>query len=214
MSQSPAISIDVMGGDLGPGPLIAGIARLARRRPGLRYLLHGPEDVLEPLVRRRMAGIEAEVRHCPDTVRMDDLPGRAIRERRESSMWGALDAVRRGEARVAVSAGNTGALLAMSVLQLRKAPGVVRPAIAVHWPAARPEGYNTVLDVGADLRSEPEQLAQYAVMGAEYARLSFGLARPRVGLLNLGTEETKGPERLHRTAELIAAAARADASFT
>jgi glycerol-3-phosphate acyltransferase PlsX len=204
MSPTPAISIDVMGGDRGPAPLIAGIARLAKRRPGLHFLLHGPEDALAPLVRRKLCGVSVDLRHCPDTVRMDDQPSRALRERRESSMWRALEAVKGGEARVAVSAGNTGALLAMSVLLLRKGEGVIRPAIAVHWPAGRPEGWNTVLDVGADIRADPEQLAQYAVMGAEYARLSFGLATPQVGLLNIGSEETKGPERLHRAAELVA----------
>ncbi len=206
MTDTPVIAIDLMGGDRGPAPLIAGLMRIAKARPALRFLLHGPEDEIKPLLRRSLLG-RAEIRHCPDTVRMDDAPARTLRDRRESSMWGAVEAVARGEAQVAVSAGNTGALLAMSVFHLRKAPGVVRPAIAVHWPADRAEGFNTVLDVGADIRAEPVQLAQYAVMGAEYARLSFGLALPRVGLLNIGAEDTKGPERLRETGALIAAAA-------
>ncbi len=207
MTREPVIAIDLMGGDRGPAPLLAGLSRIARARPGLRFLLHGPEAELAPLVRRRGLARRASLRDCPDTVRMDDHPARTLRDRRQSSMWGALEAVARGEAQVAVSAGNTGALLAMSVFHLKKAPGVVRPAIAVHWPADRAEGFNTVLDVGADLRAEPAQLAQYAVMGAEYARLSFGLARPRVALLNVGAEEIKGPDRLRETGRLIAEAA-------
>jgi glycerol-3-phosphate acyltransferase PlsX len=215
MTGSPVISIDAMGGDRGPAQAVAGLARVLKKAPGARFLVHGDAEVLRPLLARRRALAEAsEIRHAPDTVRMDERPSRALREKRQSSMWHALEAVRSGEASVAVSAGNTGALLAMSVLILRKAPGVDRPAIAVHWPADRPEGYNTVLDVGADLRADPHQLAQYAVMGAEYARVSLGIAHPRVGLLNLGTEPTKGPEELREAAALIGAlAGRPEAAF-
>jgi len=215
MTPSPVISIDAMGGDGGPAQAVAGLARVIRKAPGLRFLLHGDRAVLEPLLARRPAVAAcAEIRHADDAVRMDDQPARAIRDRRGSSMWRALEAVRDGEAGVAISAGNTGALLAMSVLILRKAPGVDRPAIAVHWPADRPEGYNTVLDVGADLKADAHHLAQYAIMGAEYARLSLHIAEPRVGLLNLGTEPNKGPEELRHAARLIeAAAAREGAGF-
>ncbi|MEM9147578.1 MAG: phosphate acyltransferase PlsX [Pseudomonadota bacterium] len=212
MDPASAISIDVMGADGGPGPLIAGLARLARKRPDLRFLLFGRADAVAPLLRRRGLTDKCDLRDCPDVVRMDDQPARTLRERRQSSMWCALEAVKSGEARVAVSAGNTGALLAMSVFQLRKAPGVARPAIAVHWPAERPEEYNTVLDMGADIRADALQLAQYALMGAEYARLSLGQETPRVALLNVGTEELKGPEILHEAAALIAAIASKDAA--
>ncbi|MEO0623926.1 MAG: phosphate acyltransferase PlsX [Pseudomonadota bacterium] len=214
MTPASAISIDVMGADAGPGPLIAGLARLARKQPDLRFLLFGRLAEIAPLVRRRGLSDRCEIRDCTDVVRMDDQPARTLRERRESSMWRALEAVKSGEARVAVSAGNTGALLAMSVLLLRKAPGVARPAIAVHWPAERPEGYNTVLDVGADIRADPMHLTQYAVMGAEYARLSLNIETPRVALLNLGTEETKGPEHLREAAEMISTAAATTRRFT
>ncbi len=214
MAAGTVLSVDAMGGDHGPEPLVAALARSLRRRPGLRVLLHGPADSLAPLVaRHRALAGRCEIRHAPDRVAMDDLPSRALRERRDSSMWRAIEAVRAGEARAALSAGNTGALLAMSVLLLRKAQKSVRPAIAVHWPAARAEGSTTVLDVGADIRAEPAHLAQYAVMGAEYARLSFDLAAPRVGLLNLGAEETKGPEHLRIAAELIRRAAEATGRF-
>jgi len=207
------ISIDLMGGDRGPAPLIAGLARVIRKNPDLRFLLYGRESVVGPLLSRRPALAErCELHDCPDEVRMDDKPSETLRRRRDSSMWQAIDAVREGRAGVVVSAGNTGALMAMAVLLLRKASGVTRPAIAVQWPANRPEAYNIVLDVGADFRAEPANLAQYAVMGAEYARISLGLARPRVGLLNLGTEETKGPQALRDAAALIEAAAAKDAA--
>ena len=216
MTAERVISIDAMGGDLGPGPVAAGLARVAAKAPGLSFLVHGPEDVLAPLVaRRRALKGRVEIRHAPERVAMDAQPSKALRARAGSSMWSALEAVRAGEAGVAVSAGNTGALLAMAVLSLRKAQGVGRPAIAVHWPALRPEGYTTVLDVGADIRADPSHMAQYALMGAEYARLSLGIEAPRVGVLNLGTEPTKGPPALAEAAgRIAAAAARPGARFS
>ena len=215
MSPSTVISIDAMGGDLGPGPVVAGLARVLRKRPDLRFVLHGPRETLEPLLaRRRVIAAACELRHAPHVVPMEELPSRALRNRRDSSMWQALETVRRGEAGVAVSAGNTGALMAMAVISLRKARGVGRPAIAVHWPAARPEQFTTVLDVGADIRADPVHMAQYALMGAEYARLSLAIEHPRVGVLNLGTEPTKGPPELREAAERIeAAAARPGSGF-
>lgn len=207
MTAASAISIDVMGADAGPGPLIAGLARVAKAQPDLRFILFGRAAEVAPMLKKRGLTERCELRDCADVVRMDDQPARTLRERRGSSMWRSLEAVKSGEARVAVSAGNTGALLAMSVFLLRKAPGIARPAIAVHWPAERSSGYNTVLDMGADIRADPAQLAQYAVMGAEYARLSLGVERPDVALLNVGSEETKGPEHLRDAARLIEAAA-------
>ena len=215
MTASTVISIDAMGGDLGAGPVVAGLARVAAKAPALRFLLHGPEAELSQLVeRRKVLSGRCEIRHAPDRVAMEAQPSRALRARKGSSMWSALEAVRAGEAGVAVSAGNTGALLAMAVLSLRKARGVGRPAIAVHWPALRAEGYTTVLDVGADIRADPVHMAQYALMGAEYARLSLGIDCPRVGVLNLGTEPTKGPAALADAGERIAAAAaRSEGAF-
>jgi len=210
MTRDTVISIDAMGGDHGPGAIVSGMLRALDPDPELHFILHGDSEVIGPLIERHSKLADCcSLRHAPDVVDMADQPSRALRERRDSSMWQAVQTVRRGEAGVAISAGNTGALLAMSVMALHKAPGVDRPAIAVHWPAARAEGYTTVLDVGADLRADPEHLAQYAVMGAEYARLCFGLARPRVGLLNLGTEPSKGPEALREAARRIAATAAA-----
>jgi glycerol-3-phosphate acyltransferase PlsX len=121
-------------------------------------------------------------------------------------MWHALSAVAKGEAKVAISAGNTGALMAMAIFLLRKAPGIDRPAIAVNWPSRAPHGFNIVLDMGADVRADARNLLQYAVMGAEYAHLNFGIERPRVGILNMGTEPGKGPQELREAVALIEAA--------
>ncbi|MEL6264578.1 MAG: phosphate acyltransferase PlsX [Pseudomonadota bacterium] len=218
MSQGQVIAIDAMSGDAGPAPVVAGLARALRHLPDTRFLICGDEaEIGRQLARRRNAGLAGRVtlRHAPDVIRMDDLPTRALRTRRESSMWAALRAVRDGEAAVALSPGNTGALMLLALIILRRAPGIDRPAIAVHWPACQPHGFNTVLDVGADVRAEPRTLVQYAVMGAEYARLSFGLARPTVGLLNIGTEAHKGNEDLRLATETLGAiAGEADAPFT
>jgi glycerol-3-phosphate acyltransferase PlsX len=210
------ISIDAMGGDRGPGPVVAGMAISARKNPDIRFIVHGDEQALTRLLRRRPGlSDRVEVRHAPETVPMDAKPSRIMRKARGTSMMGALQAVASGEASVAVSCGNTGALMAVSMLALRRAPGVDRPAIAVFWPSTGPAGHNIVLDVGADIRAEPKNLLQYAVMGAEYARLGLEIPRPRVGLLNVGSEESKGGEDLHRAAELIAAAAiRPGAEFS
>ena len=204
MSASTVISIDAMGGDKGPEPVLAGLELALKEQPDLRFILHGDEAVLAPeLGNRPRLAAACELRHAAGAIRMDDKPARALREGRDSSMWHALKTVAGGDATVAVSSGNTGALMAMAMFVLRRAPGVDRPAIAVQWPAATPHGFNIVLDMGADVRADAENLLQYAVMGAEYAQLNFGLARPRVGILNVGTEETKGPEELRTAAGLI-----------
>jgi glycerol-3-phosphate acyltransferase PlsX len=215
MTARTVISIDAMGGDLGPGPVVAGLARVSARAPDLRFILHGPEEKLAPLLaRRRALADRCEIRHAPHVVAMDVQPSRALRARKGSSMWQALEAVREGAAGCAVSAGNTGALMAMAMLSLKRAEGIGRPAIAVHWPAMLSEGYTTVLDVGADIRADPTHMAQYAIMGSEYARLSLGIETPRVGLLNIGTEPTKGPPELRVAAERIAEAAeRSNGAF-
>ncbi|TYO91577.1 phosphate acyltransferase PlsX [Oceanicella actignis] len=209
------ISIDAMGGDRGPAAVVAGMAKAARHDPDLRFIVHGDEAELRRLLRRR-SGLAArvELRHAEGEVSMDDKPSRVMRNARGTSMLGAIDAVARDEAGAAVSCGNTGALIALSVLRLRRAPGVDRPAIAVFWPSRNPAGYNIVLDVGADIRADPHNLLQYAVMGAEYARLGLRLDKPRVGLLNVGSEAHKGgAERGQASALIGARAAEPGAGF-
>jgi glycerol-3-phosphate acyltransferase PlsX len=207
MSRSTVISIDAMGGDRGPAPILTGMARVLAGNPNLHFIVHGDEEKLgELLSRRDSLRSHCEIRHAPKVVSMSEKPSRALRDGRDSSMWRALETVARGEAKVAISSGNTGALMAMAIFILRKAPGIDRPAIAVNWPSRAPHGYNTVLDAGADVRADPRNLLQYAVMGAEYAHLNFGIERPRVGLLNVGTEPSKGPQDLRDAATLIEAA--------
>lgn len=209
------ISVDAMGGDQGPATVVAGVYASARKNPDIGFILHGPKDELDRLVARRRGLAErCEIRHAPQVVSMEDKPSHVVRHGRETSMWSALESVRNGEATVCVSCGNTGALMLMSVMRLRKLPGIFRPAIAVMWPSQNPQGHNIMLDGGADIRADAKDLMQYALMGASYARNGFGLARPRIGLLNVGTEEHKGRAELKEAHDLIAANARiADFEF-
>lgn len=203
-ASDPVISVDAMGGDRGPATVVAGLDRCARETRDLRFLLHGPEEVLTPLVARRasLAG-RCEVRHAAKAVAMSDKPSVALRRAQGTSMWSALTAITAGEAQAAVSCGNTGALMAMATMRLRRAEGVDRPAIAVFWPSRTGSGHTIVLDVGADVRADPQALAQFAAMGAEYARVALDLDRPRVGLLNVGSEEGKGRPELQEASRLI-----------
>ena len=209
-ADSPIISVDAMGGDRGPSAVVAGLAKALRADPELRFRLHGPEGELAPLLRRR-AELEKRcaVTHAESFIGMEEAPRQALRRAGETSMWSALDAVASGEAHSAVSCGNTGALMLMSVQRLGVAEGVDRPAIAVFWPSRAAGGFNIVLDAGGDLRADPGSLAEYAAMGAEYARVGLALERPRVGLLNVGSEETKGRSELREARRLIADAAEA-----
>ncbi len=203
------ISVDAMGGDHGPWTVVAGIARSARKNPELDFILHGPEPELTRLVaRRRALRGRCTIRHAEGVVAMTDKPSQVMRHGRDTSMWSALESVREGEATVAVSCGNTGALMALSMIRLRKLPGVNRPAIAILWPSRNKQGFNVMLDVGADIRADAQDLLQYALMGASYARNGLALPCPRIGLLNVGTEEHKGRAELKEAHDLIEASAR------
>jgi glycerol-3-phosphate acyltransferase PlsX len=201
------LSIDAMGGDKGPAPIVAGLARFLKERPAARIILHGEEAQLRDLVRKRRIGDSVTVRHAADVVSMADKPSNVLRQGRNSSMWSAIEAVRAGEAQVCVSCGNTGALMAISMVRLRKVDGVNRPAIACLWPSRNASGFNIMLDAGADIRADQDDLLMYALMGASYARNSMGLTRPRVGLLNVGVEDHKGRAELKVAQDLIAKAA-------
>ena len=202
------LSIDAMGGDRGPATVVAGIARSARKNPDIDFIVHGPKDELERLIaRRRGLSERCTIRDASGVVTMHDKPSQVVRHGKDTSMWSALDSVRDGEAEVCVSCGNTGALMALSMMRLRKLPGVNRPAIAVLWPSRNPQGFNVMLDVGADIRADEKDLLQYALMGASYARNGMHLDRPRIGLLNVGTEEHKGRTELKAAHELITRAA-------
>lgn len=212
MTQDPGnritISVDAMGGDQGPSSVVEGCALSAAKNSEIAFILHGDQAVLEPLVSRKsiLAG-RVRVQHSPDVVQMDDKPAQVMRRGRNTSMWSALTSVRENEAKAAVSCGNTGALMAVAMLRLRKLSGVHRPAIACLWPSRGESGFNTMLDVGADVRADEESLLQYALMGAAYYRNAFDAPRPRVGLLNVGTEDHKGRAEIKEAARLIADAA-------
>ncbi len=202
------ISVDAMGGDRGPATVVAGLQAVAASDPEPGFILHGPEEELRPLVaRHRALAGRVEIRDAREVVSMEDKPSQVMRKGQKTSMWSAIDSVRDHEAEVAVSCGNTGALMAVSMLRLRKLKGVNRPAIACLWPSRNRGGFNIMLDVGADIRADECDLTQYALMGASYARNGLGLARPRIGLLNVGTEEHKGRPELKAASELIARAA-------
>jgi len=208
--QRIVISVDAMGGDRGPAEVVAGVADAATRNPDLGVILHGDESALGPLLQHH-AGLAGRcvISHAPRVVTMTDKPSQVMRHGAGTSMWSCIDCVRDGAAAAAVSCGNTGALMAVAMLRLRKLPGVNRPAICCLWPSRNPGGFNLMLDVGADIKAEPQDFVQYATMGASYARNGLSLERPRVGLLNVGTEEHKGRAELKLAHDQIAAAAEA-----
>ncbi|MGE7369867.1 phosphate acyltransferase PlsX [Neorhizobium sp. NPDC001467] len=197
------ISIDAMGGDAGPAVVIPGAAKALERHPDATFLIFGQKDACEPLLAHYPKLREKSVfHHCEVAVGMDEKPSAALRRGRNvSSMWRAIDAVKIGEADVAVSAGNTGALMAMAKLCLRMLDGVDRPAIAGIWPTLR--GESIVLDIGATIGADAQQLLDFSVMGGAMARALFEIERPTVGLLNVGVEEVKGQEEVKEAGRLI-----------
>jgi glycerol-3-phosphate acyltransferase PlsX len=198
------LSIDAMGGDSGAAAVLAGCALARKRHPDVRFLLHGDEAVLKPLlVHRRLLSQSSEIRHVPGVVAMAEKPSQALRRGRNTSMWHAVDAVARRECAVAVSAGNTGALMAISMFRIGLIEGISRPAIAVLWPTKR--GQSIVLDVGANAGCDAQQLVDFAVMGEAFARAIFGIERPTVGLLNIGEEDMKGIESVKRAGQILRA---------
>ncbi len=153
MDQSLTVSIDAMGGDAGPGIVVDALVRSAQRHPGVRFLLHGDEAQLKPLLEKRGKLSEiTEIRHSAERVRMEEKPSIALRRGRNTSMWRAIECVAKKEAEVAISAGNTGALMAMSMYQLGVIEGIERPAIAALWPTKKAQ--SIVLDVGANIGTE------------------------------------------------------------
>ncbi len=192
-----------MGGDQGPDMVIPGAALSAVRHPELRFLLVGDRSRIAPLLERHpKLKDRSEIIHTDVFVTMDAKPSQALRQGRgKSSMWLTIEAVRSGAADTAVSAGNTGALMAMARFVLKTMPGISRPAIAAIWPTMRSE--SVVLDVGATIGADATQLVEFAVMGEAMARCLFGLEKPTVGLLNVGVEEIKGVEQLKEAHRIL-----------
>lgn len=206
-NASRVLSVDAMGGDQGPATVVAGLSKFLNKEPKARAILHGPKAELDALVAKNGIGDRVTIHDAAEVVKMSDKPSHVLRHGKKTSMWSAIEAVRSHQAAVAISCGNTGGLMAMSMLRLRKAEGVNRPAIACLWPSRNPSGFNVMLDAGADIRADQDDLLTYALMGASYARNGLDIARPRVGLLNVGTEEHKGRAELKVAHELIADAA-------
>ena len=203
MGSGPRIAIDAMGGDVGPAVMVAGAALAYKRRDDLSFVLFGDGARLEAeLAGQADLAAVSEVVHCDDVIAAEDKPSQAIRRAKTTSMGRAIAAVKAGTAHAAVSGGNTGALMAMAKLALRTMPGIDRPALAALLPTLG-ENDLVMLDLGANTESDARNLVQFAVMGAAYSRVVLDLERPRVQLLNIGTEEMKGTDELKDAAAIL-----------
>jgi glycerol-3-phosphate acyltransferase PlsX len=192
-----------MGGDSGPTAMIAGASRALKRDSSLQFLVFGDEALVKAEI-ARFANLDAAVTivHSPEAIGASEKPSQAIRRARTTSMGMAINAVKDGQADAALSRGNTGALMAMSKLALRTMPGIDRPALAALLPTLGEQDC-VMLDLGANTECDAQNLVQFAVMGSAYARTVLGVSKPRVKLLNIGTEELKGTDELKAAAALL-----------
>lgn len=205
MSQPLTIALDAMGGDNAPEIVIDGAARARERFPNVRFLLFGDQSRIEPLLdaHAKLRDVVTVI-HTEDYVSSEEKPSIALRQGRQSSMQLAINAVKDGEAAGVVSAGNTGALMAMSKISLKTLPGIARPAIVALLPTRL--GESVMLDLGANVECDADNLVQFGMLGAAYARTVLGRERPTVGLLNVGAEEAKGGEHVQQAAALFRSA--------
>src|ERR1700689_2948482 len=203
MPDKVRIALDAMGGDHGPAVVVSGAALALQHHPESEFLFFGNAAQVAPLVDAQPAlKAASQIVHTEVAVSMDAKPSQALRYGRwKSSMWLAIEAVKKGDADVAVSGGNTGALMAMAKFELKMLRGIERPAIAALWPTLR--GESIVLDLGASIGADAEHLVNLAVMGAAMARILFGIKRPTVGLLNIGVEEVKGLEPVREAGRIL-----------
>lgn len=214
MTVPSRIAVDAMGGDEGIAVMLAGAARARRRFDGMEFLLVGDEPrIRDALKAHPNLAAACEIVHAAEVVAADAKPSQAIRRAKTTSMGIAIDLVKQGRAGAAVSSGNTGALMAMAKLSLRTMAGIDRPALAALMPSL---GANdtVMLDLGANTEVDERNLVQFAVMGAAYARTALDLARPRVALLNIGTEEMKGTDSIRDAAAQLRAAKHLPLEFT
>lgn len=202
VDEAPRIALDAMGGDGGPAIMVAGAAIARARDSGLRFILFGDEVAIRAELQHHPLLADSTVVHCDDVITGDDKPSQAIRRTKTSSMGAAILAVKDGRAQAALSAGNTGALMAMAKLSLRTMHGIDRPALAALLPTL---GANdlVMLDLGANTGCDARNLVEFAVMGAAYSRAAVGVKHPRVRLLNIGTEELKGTGELKEAAAAL-----------
>lgn len=203
MADKVRIALDAMGGDNGPAVVVEGAAIALQRHPDCEFIFFGDAtQIAAPIDARPPLKAASRLVHTDVAVRMDAKPSQALRYGRwKSSMWLAIEAVKKHDADVAVSCGNTGALMAMAKFELKMLSGIERPAIAAVWPTIR--GQSIVLDLGASIGADAEHLVDLAVMGAATARILFGIARPTVGLLNIGVEEVKGLEPVREAGRIL-----------
>jgi glycerol-3-phosphate acyltransferase PlsX len=202
VSQIFSLAIDAMGGDHAPDSVLDGLEIAAERHPQARFLLVGDEARLGGLLARRPRAARAcMVRHAPDVISAEMKPTVALRQGRKSSMRLAIDAVAHGEATGVVSAGNTGALMALAKIVVKTLPEIDRPALAAIMPSAR--GDVVMLDLGANIQCDARNLVEFAIMGDTFARAVLGLPSPSFGLLNVGSEELKGDDRIRAAAEVL-----------
>ena len=202
MTRALTVSIDAMGGEAGPGAVVSALLKTIQRHSDVQFILHGDEALLKPLLARQpKLKDRATVRHAPGKVSMEDKPSHVLRRGKDTSMWHTIQTLKAGDADVAISAGNTGALMAVSMFGLGIIEGISRPAIAVIFPTLK--GQCIVLDVGANVTASEEQLVDFAVMGEAFAHAVFGLANPTVGILNVGAEDQKGNDGVRAAAQIL-----------
>lgn len=201
-SNAMTIALDAMGGDFGPDAVIPGAAQVLKKNPGAHFMIFGDENRVRPVLSRFKA-LEgaASVHHTDKMVRDNDKPSAALRSGKDSSMRLAIEAVQKGRADAIVSGGNTGALMAMAKIVLKALPGIHRPAIASVFPTVK--GNTIMLDLGANVLVDAETLAQFAVLGAVFAKAHKNISTPNVGLLNVGSEENKGPDHVRGAAGIL-----------
>ena len=197
------LALDVMGGDHGPGEIVSAAIHALKKHRNLELLLVGQEQQIRPDLAQlgRDLNGRIQVMHAPEVISMEEAPSAALRNRKNSSMRAAIEQVKNGQAQACVSAGNTGALMALSRYVLKMLPGIDRPAICTIIPGIN--SHTHILDLGANIDSSAEQLLQFAVMGVELTSAVENIASPKVGLLNVGTEENKGNDRVKQAATLL-----------
>ena len=193
-----------MGGDNSIDDILGGVNWFCSENNNDILLLHGDRKAIGnalkkyPEIKRK-----CKIKHCEKVIQMGDKPSQSIRGGKNSSMWNAIESVKTDKAEVAISCGNTGSLMAISTLILRKQPGVKRPAIAIFWPSTSNSGFNVVLDAGADIKAQASDLLAYTKFGSDIFSKVFNTQRVKVGLLNVGTETHKGNEQLKRASAML-----------
>lgn len=204
MAKPVTISLDGMGGDHAPAIVIDGAARALKTYPSARFVIYGDEAQILPLMEKH-PGLKAAatIRHTPDRVTAEDKPALALRQGRQSSMRLAIDAVANNEADAVVSAGNTGALMAMAKFSLKVMPGIDRPAICTYMPTKIPGHGAVFMDLGANAECDPQNLLEFAVLGGVFSRELFKIDQPKIGLLNIGSEAMKGTDLVKGASELL-----------